>query len=540
MQPNRSQQGVDLRRSRDESPTFDVVVIGTGMGGATIGYELARLGRSVLFLEKGRDNHREVQPNALAPTPRLQEDPVDRLRSGRWPYRIEGESESGTITFFAPLGCGTGGSSALYAGQLERMRPCDFEPGRYHSRADGAEFPDVWPVSYSEMTPHYERAERLYGVCGTEDPLFPVGASMLEPPALSDRDQDLVESFEELGLHPYRAHVACRYLPGCLDCAGRLCPRACKLDSGWACLVPALRLGAQIESECEVVRLETQGRAVTKVLCRGPKGEFAVQGRTVILSAGAFGSPTLLLRSRDARWPNGLANSSGLVGRYLMFHACDFFAVRPRRSFGLTGPNKSITLNDFYVNSGRKMGSFHNMGIPVSYGFVLMYLQGVLDRWPMVWNRLLRPFLRAPALLGAQYFRHAGIFASVVEDLPYRENRVELADNPSGFRFHYRYPPELRERVILSRQLLRAAIGRRRMVRLSPDLNLNYGHVCGTCRAGEDPATSVLDINSKAHDLDNLFVVDSSFFPTSGGINPSLTIAANALRVGSIIHAQLP
>lgn len=531
--------GIDPQISPVERRVWDVVVIGTGMGGATVGYELARRGRSVLFLEKGRHNHQAVEEGGLPPAPRQEEDPDARLKGGWWPFRVQGRTDTEALDFHAPLGCGTGGSSALYAAQLERMRPCDFEPGRYHTRADGAEYPDRWPIAYEELAPHYEEAERLFDVCGTEDPLFPTGAALAAPPALCDRDQDLVQVFERLGLHPYRAHVGCRYLPDCWDCAGRLCPRACKRDAAWACLVPALQRDAALETECEVLRLEAEGRAVKKVLCRQRGRELAVAGRAVIVAAGAFGSPLLLLRSRDARWPNGLANSSGLVGRNLMFHACDFFAVRPSRKLAVDGPNKSIALNDFYVHAGRKLGSFHNMGIPVSYGFVLMYLRGALDRRPRAWHRLARPFLRIPAMVGARYFRDAGIFASVIEDLPYRENRVELAETPSGFRFHYRYPRELRERVLASRKLLLEAIGRRRMVRLSPDYNLNYGHLCGTCRFGDDPRESVLDRNNKAHELDNLFVVDSSFFPTSGGINPSLTIAANALRVAGTIDAEL-
>jgi hypothetical protein len=136
-----------------------------------------------------------------------------------------------------------------------------------------------------------------------------------------------------------------------------------------------------------------------------------------------------------------------------MFHASDFYAIRPPHNLSAVGPSKSIALNDFYVHDGVKLGTVHNVGVPVSYGYVLMFLRQQANRNKHWWRLLLGPALRPAAAIGAYYFRHAGIFATAIEDLPYRENRLELADTPNGSRFHYRYPEELRQRVLFSRRL---------------------------------------------------------------------------------------
>jgi len=137
-------------------------------------------------------------------------------------------------------------------------------------------------------------------------------------------------------------------------------------------------------------------------------------------------------------------------------------------------------------------------------------------------------------------FKNAAIWASIIEDLPYRDNRI-IADRttPSGIRFEYKYTDELKMRVQEFRELVAGAVSPHRTIVLSGENNINFGHVCGTCRFGDDPSQSVLDRNNRTHDISNLYVADASFFPSSGGTNPSLTIAANALRVGDAIHAAL-
>lgn len=545
---------------------WDVVVIGTGMGGATAGYALAKLGRRVLFIEKGLFLHAgfRARDDAVAPPDKgllatlsdpSDERPEARLSRGRWPLRLQGRTNFGGLEFFAPLGCGSGGSTSLFGAALERFFPQDFRPRANYPEVRDSTLPEKWPISYEDLQPFYAQAEALFRVRGTRDPLDLVGDPVLRaPPALSPRDQHLFDSFGQLGLHPYRVHVGYEFVDGCAECPGHLCPRACKADAASICLVPALeKFGASILPECEVLELEAAGSGVRGVRCRRNGAEFVVRAKVVVLAAGAFMSPVILLNSRSAAWPDGLANRSGLVGRNLMLHASDFIAVRPKQRLSSAGPQKALALNDFYHSDGEKLGTIQSVGAAVAVGNIMQYMREVAERdpawWrklasprPVWWRKLSSPAVRLVALTMYHVFnfKSAAVWGSIVEDLPYHDNRV-IPDPgaTNGMRFEYRYPEELKARVLSYRKRLAKALGSHRMMVLTGENNINFGHVCGTCRFGDDPASSVLDRNNRAHDVANLYVVDASFFPSSGGTNPSLTIAANALRVAEVIHRQL-
>lgn len=524
---------------RDE---WDVIVIGTGMGGGTIGYELSRLGRRVLFIEKGKFLHGGPRDPA---EPRAEADPEEevRLLTGRWPKPLRGRTSFGDVEFFAPLGCGSAGTTGLYGAQLERFAPSDFEPRGHFPDASDANLPEKWPVSHAEMVPHYRTAESLYRVCGTPDPLnSDPGAALRTPPDLSERDQTFYEDFVELGLHPYRAHVGYEYVPGCYECSD-ICPIHCKSDSGGICVAPSLaKLGASILPECEVVELVAEGSRVTGVRARRNGKEITVSGKIVVLAAGAYMTPVLLLNSRSNAWPDGLANRSDLVGRNLMLHTSDFITIDPKRKLSADGPTKTLALNDFYFDEGKKLGTLQSIGLPLQPDFILAYLRYVEERDPHWWRRAVSRFLPWAAGAAPRFFERATLFATIVEDLPYRDNRVIAdPDAPNGMRFEYTYSKELRARNRHFRRRVAQTLAPKHRVRVVTGgaNNINYGHVCGTCRYGDDPENSVLDRNNRAHDLDNLYVVDASFFPSSGGTNPSLTIAANALRVAEIVHQQL-
>jgi choline dehydrogenase-like flavoprotein len=522
------------------SVLWDVVVVGTGMGGATAGYELARLGRRVLFLEKGLPRG--------TPAAAGEDEAAARLRDGPLPPPQRGRTSFGDAEFHAPLGCGVGGTTTLYAAALERFTPADFRPRANYPEAADATLPEAWPVGYEELLPYYERAETLFRVSGTADPLAPGPQPALRtPPPLSARDAHLFEVLRGQGLHPYRIHAGYEFVAGCSGCAAGPCLRGCKSDAGRICIDPALeRHGAQLLTGCEVLGIEAGADRVDALHCSWNGRAIRVKARVIVLAAGAFMTPVLLLNS-------GLANRSGLVGRNLMLHVSDFIALSPRGRFSGDGPQKSLALNDLYQAGGRKLGTFQTAGAAVEVGQIMQYMRDVAERdpawWrklasprPAWWRRLSSPAVRAVALFmyyGLD-FRNAAVWASVIEDLPYHDNRV-VADPgaPNGMRFEYRYPDELRERVRLFRARLAQALGPVRAMVLSGENNLNYGHVCGTCRFGDDPATSVLDRDNRAHGVDNLYVVDASFFPSSGGTNPSLTIAANALRAAAAIDARL-
>lgn len=197
--------------------------------------------------------------------------PAARLRRGQWPLPIQGKTSSvDKLEFFAPLGCGSGGSTLLYSAQLERFLPSDFTPHANYPNVLDSALPEARPITYAELLPYYRRAEQLYRVRGTQDPLNPDPDSPLrESPPLSARDQDICDSFEQLGPHPYHAHVGLEYVAGCDGCMAVMCPLDCKSDAGQICLLPALEeFGAKILPECEVVSLEADRSKVTHVQCK--------------------------------------------------------------------------------------------------------------------------------------------------------------------------------------------------------------------------------------------------------------------------------
>lgn len=462
---------------------------------------------------------------------------MERLEAAYWPERITTLVDGRESRIFAPLGCGAGGSSNLYAATLERFERSDIESIAELPHPTGG-----WPVAWSDMVQYYEEAEHLYRVVGTSDPLSPQPQRNLRPPPRASAvDDHFMEAFTKTGLHPYRLHVGFGYEPGCIECGGRRCERDCRSDARSVCLIPALRTGrAVLLAECEAVRFEAGAQRVEAVICRHEGQLYRLRGRTVVLAAGAYHSPALLLRSKNDIWPNGVANGSGLVGCNLMFHANEWIAVWPQRELAATGPRRTIGLRDFYVQDGVRLGMLQSTGLSAGFSEVYGYLISWFDRSLFRHFAPLRQLLRIPAKIGAFLFGRATVFTMVIQDVPLRGNRVVLdLINPERIHVTYDIPDELRQRARRARRLLRRALGRFRTLSLQLDVQLNYGHPCGTCRFGHDPAMSVLDRNCKAHELNNLYVVDASFMPTSGGTNPSLTIAANALRVAEALSSHL-
>lgn len=522
---------VDLERASSES--WDVVVIGAGMGGGAAVHRLVAAGLRVLLVERGRARFF----GDVVGVETEHEDPEDRLASGKWPTKIDATIDGVASRFWAPLGCGLGGSTLLYAAALQRLAPEDFETTRLpDGRTVG------WPIAYSELEPYYSEAERLLSVCGSRDPLSSDPDDvLLSPPAMSDVDRHLFERFEAAGLNPFRLHVGVRYDPGCGECGGQVCITDCKRDARNAFILPASGRGdLAILEGTEVLRLRTSGPRVSAVELRSEGREALVTASVVILAGGAYFSPMLLLRSRSEDWPEGLANRSGMVGRNLMFHASDFVAVWPRGRHASDGPRKTIALRDFYRHHELRLGEIQSTGLSAGYGNILFALRSMFDLTSFAKLPLVRRSLIAPAWVASRFLGDATVFATIVEDFPYPHNRVvEDPSTPSGMRFEYRIDDDLRSRVDVLRRSFRGSLGGLRTLPLSLGVNLNFGHPCGTCRAGEDPADSVVGADGRAHWLENLFVVDASYMPTSGGTNPSLTIAANAMRIADRVRDLL-
>jgi len=504
------------------SRLWDVIIIGTGVGGATVGRSLASAGLSVLFLEKGGRIGPGEGEEALTPE--------SRMAQGWWPHPVSRQQPNGDRKrFFAAVGCAVGGTSIHYAAALERMAATDFEG--LHT-ANGPAPP--WPVSFAEFVPHYEAAERVYGISGESD--------QVAERRMSEWDRALLAQMRENGLKPDPLHVAIRYDEQCLECIGRVCPRDCKSDARVACLEQALRHAqCQVLEHCEVQTLEADQESVRAVRAIHQGRELELHARVIVLSAGALHTPQILLRSRNEFWPQGLANRSDQVGRNLMFHTSDIFALwAPRRLARQARQRKSISVRDFYVYEGRRLGYVQSMGLEAGRGEIAVYIKEQLRRRGVRNERLLSLLAKVPSHIGAFMFGGAGIFAAMTEDDPNPDNRVMLDPNePDGATFLYTITDDLRRRAEELRRVFSRSVRPWRMLRISSELEMNYGHPCGTCRFGDERGSSVLDRNCRAHDLENLYVVDASFMPRSGAVNPSLTIAANALRVAPQITTRV-
>ncbi len=525
---------LSLEQAAAES--WDVVIVGAGMGGGTLAYALAKQGHKVLALDKGAANF-DGNEESVSIEPETEH---QQYINGKWPTRIRTKIDGEDHDMWAPLGCGMGGSSLLYAAALQRLKASDFE-----QRPSPAGDMIGWPFSYQDIAPYYKHAEQLFSVRGTTDPLDEnIDEALAPPPAMCEQDQHFFQLFKQAGYNPYRLHVGAKYIKDCGECGGKICNRDCKQDAYSACIVPGLATNNLFVCEyAEASHLDADATQVNAVHVRHTHGDATpvqLQARIIVLAAGAYFTPLILKRSHNPHWPQGVANQSGLVGRNLMFHASDYIGIWPKMKCSRAGPNKTIALRDLYEIDGEKLGEFQSTGLAADFGLIMYSLRLLFDQSMLSKLKPLRHFLRIPAWIAAKLYGDATVFTTIVEDFPYRDNQViDDPKAPSGMRFEYTIHDELKTRVIKMRELMRKRLHGIRALPLNLTINLNYGHPCGTARAGVDPQTSVVNSDCKAHTISNLYIADASIMPTSGGTNPSLTIAANALRMADKISAQL-
>jgi choline dehydrogenase-like flavoprotein len=312
-------------------------------------------------------------------------------------------------------------------------------------------------------------------------------------------------------------------VPDCRLCQGYLCSSndRCKNDARITCLEPALQTGnARLIANARLVRLESMNRRVTAAVVLMNGEEVQLTAGLYVLAAGALSTPRILLVS-------GIGNGSGLVGRRLMRHAIDLFVLTLGPRLDRPVDSKELALNDYYAKPGEWLGTVQSFGMAPS----LEYLRNRPGR--SLW-RMLGPMARPISRL----FRGAPIIAGFLQDRPLPENRIEVC--PTGGRLVYRLPsPDMARRSRLRRLIVRGFARYGPIPVFGSSDREALGHVCGTAVFGHEPAASVLNPQNRVHEVDNLYVVDGSFFPTSGGVNPALTIMANALRVAHHIHHEI-
>jgi choline dehydrogenase-like flavoprotein len=511
---------------------YDVIIVGSGAGGGTLAHRLAPSGKRVLILERGDWLPREPQNwDATAVF-------VDNryVSADTW-YDASGRSFQPQVHYFV------GGATKFYGAALYRLREKDFGELQHHDGVSPA-----WPVGYDVFEPYYLQAEQLYQVHGArgEDPSEPPSSGPYPFPPVSHepRIQRLVDDLAQVGLHPF--HAPCGVMLDESDPASSACIR-CGTCDGFPCLVhaksdadvvavrPALAHdNVTLLRGAEVRRLETDpsGRTVTSVVAAVDGSEQRFSASVVVVSAGAANSAKLLLASANDRHPNGLANGSDQVGRNYLFHnSRAFLAVSKERND--TRFQKTLGLNDYYFGDD-------------DFAFPMGNVQMVGKSSAPMYRGEKRIAALAPMFALDDVAAHAVDFWLSTEDLPRPENRVTLAKDGNVV---LSYTPNNREPLD---QLYHRVTRRLDHLGMHPDHLIprdvymkndipvaGCAHQAGTVRFGTDPQTSVLDPDCKAHELDNLYVVDASFFPSIGAVNPALTVMANALRVGDHLLARL-
>ena len=507
---------------------FDVIVIGSGAGGGTLTWNLAPTGKRVLLLERGDYLPREIEnwsSKAVWADGRYH-------NSGKWSDQ-DGKLFSPKQHYYV------GGNTKFYGAVLFRMRERDF--GAVH-HVDGVS--PAWPIGYRDLEPFYTRAEQLYQVHGERgiDPLEPPTDATYPWPAISDepRVAQLSADLLAAGLRPFplpsgilidEARPERSLCVRCATCDGYPCLVNGKADAQTMCVDPALRLpNVTLRTRALVTRLETDpgGRTVTSVRVERDGQQEEYSADIVVVAAGAVNSAALLLRSASYRHPHGLGNSSGQVGRNLMLHnnsSLIAFSKLPNP----TKFQKTIGINDFYY--GDPAG-----GWPYPLGAMQM-----LGKSDDVLTGFDVPDARDPADLA----RHSIDFWLTTEDLPLPGNRVTLG---AQGRISLSYQPTNLEAHSRLRQKFMDLLETMRCEQLVYE-NRHYAggrlgisgvaHQNGTLRFGPDRATAPLDLDCKLHELDNVYVADASFFVSSSAVNPTLTIIANALRVGDHIAERL-
>ena len=407
----------------------------------------------------------------------------------------------------------------------------------------------AWPISYDEIEPYYTQAEKLYEVHGArgEDPTEPPASAPYPFPAVSHepRIQQLSDDLAAAGFHPFHApcgirlaekdmpHSAC---VRCQNCDGFPCAVHGKSDAEVLGVRPALEHpNVTLLTNSTVVKLETDeaGTAVTEVVVERDGGTERYAGGIVVLACGAANTAKLLLLSANDRHPNGLANGSDQVGRNYMFHNSSAVLALSRDE-NPTIFQKTLGLNDFYFGSD-------------DFEYPLGNIQMVgKSQAPMFRGEKPGETKLAPQWTLERVARHAVDFWLSTEDLPRPENRVTV-DRDGKLTLSYTATNDESKKRL--HEKLKAMLGRLRMepdhlfhrfAYMSNDIPVaGVAHQAGTCRFGTDRATSVLDADCRAHELDNLYVADTSVFPSIGAVNPALTAMANALRVGDRVLERL-
>ncbi len=538
--------------TRDE---VDFVVVGSGASGGIVARELAAAGHSVVVLEQG---------------PHLQ---AADFRHDEWAYDFNNELTWGTskgnpqtfrktendVAELRETVCGyahnVGGSSVHFSGNFWRFRPIDFMEASVRGRIPGTTFSD-WPIRYEDLEPYYTRVDWEVGVSGLQGPWDPPRSREYPCPPMPVKGSDVLleRAAKQMGLTAYPAPVAIlsqphNGRPGCIHC-GFCNGYGCEVDaksSSMAAMIPqALASGnCELRTGCTVARVETDdgGRVNEVVYFDGDGVEQAQRTRAAVLCANGAETPRLLLLSESSRFPDGLANSSGKVGKNLMFNgSCSSSGLFEEPVNAWKSIPTTRVVHDYYeldpnlgfYGGGGIDGRHPSRGAPMLFGLLSGARTGT-PSWGSEYKRNL-----------AYQFSHIASFDGHTTSLPVESNNITLdpnyTDDFGRAAIRCTYMDHVDDLATMAWFLERT----NELMEMAGATNIQGGypengqegnvHLLGTCRMGDDPNESVVDATNRAHDVPNLFMVDGSSLVTGGRGQPTMTIMALAFRTADLIN----
>ena len=527
-----------------KNPPVDVLIIGAGASGAAMAWSLADTRMRILCLEQGDwvkpsdypSNGRDWEARQLAEfnfSPNVRAAPADYpINEADSPIKIANYN-------------GVGGGTVLYAGHFPRFHPSDFRVRSLDGVADD------WPIDYHTLAPFYAENDRMMGVSGLSgDPAYPPKEPMMPPLPLGKSGQTLARGMNKLGWHwwpsdsavateDYHGRARCINLGHCLGG----CAQGAKASTDITYWPEAIRAGVELRTRCRVREITTndQGMATGAIYYDADGVEHFQAAEVVVMACNGVGTPRILLNSTSARFPDGLANSSGLVGRNLMFHP--YAAITgyfDQALDGYRGPGNCIWSQEFYeTDRSRDFLRGYTFEFTRGRGPVITALAGMRSgRVP--WGDEHHTEYR-------RIFNRSTGMVAICEDLPEAHNRVTLdptlvdSNGIPAPKITYKLSDNSRRMldhaVARATEALRAA-GAYEVASETP-LAVGGWHLMGTARMGSDPARSVVNEWGRSHDVKNLFIVDGSIFVTSAGVNPTSTIQALTLYIADAMKKRL-
>ncbi|MFT5691217.1 MAG: choline dehydrogenase-like flavoprotein [Oceanicoccus sp.] len=524
--------------------TVDVLIIGAGASGGTIAWSLADTKMRIVCLEQGEWMKPSDYPSAgrdweARSSGDFNISPNRRQNASDYPIN-EDDSPIKVANFN-----GVGGGTVLYAGHYPRFHPSDFRVKTLDGVADD------WPIDYATLEPFYRENDRMTGVSGLAgDPAYPPKEPMMPPLPLGLSGQVLARGFNKLDWHwwpsdsaiatePYNGRDKCINLGACISG----CAQGAKASTDITYWPHALRQGVELRTHCRVreITVDEHGMASGAIYYDAKGIEQTQKAHVVIMACNGIGTPRILLNSKSIAFPDGLANSSGLIGKNLMFHPyASITGVFDQTMDGYKGPHDSMLSQEFYeTDADRGFLRGYTFETTRGMGPVNTALSGIF-RDKLSWGTNHHREFR-------QMFTRTTGMVAICEDLPEEHNCVTLdptLKDSNGIpspKLHYTLSQNSKKMLdhatARATEVLRAAGA----IDVYSDSPLIYGgwHLMGTARMGKNPKTSVVNEWGRSHDVKNLFIVDGSVFVTSAGVNPTCTIQALALYIGDQIKKRL-